>query len=70
MNGSCLRFFQLGLPFFLLITFSNGTWGAELTVQIRSPNTYEAPGCQGAQPSVDEKTFALVPASLSEVTAL
>ena len=37
MNRSCLRFFQLGLPFFLLITFPNGTWGAELTVQIRSP---------------------------------
>ena len=36
----------------------------------RPPNTYEAPGCQGAQPSVDEKTFALVTASLSEVTAL
>ena len=34
------------------------------------PNTYEAPGCQGAQASVDEKTFALVRASLSEVTAL
>jgi hypothetical protein len=37
MNRSCLRFFQLGLPFFLLITFSNRTWAAELTVQIRSP---------------------------------
>ena len=36
MNRSCLRFFQLGL-FLFLITFSNRAWGAELTVQIRSP---------------------------------
>jgi von Willebrand factor type A domain len=37
MNRSCLRFLQLGLPFFLLITVSNRSRGAELTVQIRSP---------------------------------
>ena len=43
-----------------------------LRVQFQSQllNTYEAPGCQGAQASVDEKTFALVTASLWEVTAL
>jgi von Willebrand factor type A domain len=35
----CSRFVSLGLPFALLITFSNKTIGAELTVQIRSPNT-------------------------------
>src|SRR5262249_15818314 len=34
------------------------------------PNTYEAPACPGAKASVDEKTFALVTASVSEVTAL
>jgi hypothetical protein len=37
MNRSCSRFFQLGLPFLLLITFSNRSWGAEPRVQIRSP---------------------------------
>ena len=37
MNRSCVRFFQLGLPLFMLITVSNRAWGAELTVQIRSP---------------------------------
>ena len=34
----CSRFVSLGLLFALLITFSNKTIGAELTVQIRSPN--------------------------------
>ena len=34
----CSRFVSLGLPFALLITFANETIGAELTVQIRSPN--------------------------------
>src|SRR5215467_13358809 len=33
----CSRFVSLGIPFALLITFSNKTIGAELTVQIRSP---------------------------------
>jgi hypothetical protein len=34
----CSRFVSLGLPFALLITFSNKTIGAEPTVQIRSPS--------------------------------
>jgi von Willebrand factor type A domain len=38
VNISRSRFLQLGITFFLLITFANGTRGAELTVQIRSPN--------------------------------
>jgi hypothetical protein len=33
----CSRFVSLGLPFALLIVFTNETLGAELTVQIRSP---------------------------------
>jgi len=37
MSRSCSRFFQLGLPFLLLITFQNRTGSAEPTVQIRSP---------------------------------
>jgi hypothetical protein len=37
MNRSCSRFFQLWLPFSLLVTFSNRTWSAETRVQIRSP---------------------------------
>jgi von Willebrand factor type A domain-containing protein len=38
VNISRSRFFQLGIVLFLLITFVNRTTGAELTVQIRSPN--------------------------------
>jgi hypothetical protein len=52
MNRSCLRFFQLGLPFFLLITFSNRTWGAELTVQIRSP--------KDGSPVTQEQAYVLI----------
>ena len=37
MNRSCSHFFQLGLPLLLVIFVPNRTWGAELTVQIRSP---------------------------------
>ena len=37
MKNSRSRFFRLGITVFLLITFPNRTWGAELTVQIRSP---------------------------------
>ena len=37
MNRSCSPFFQLGLPLLLVIFVPNRTWGAELTVQIRSP---------------------------------
>jgi hypothetical protein len=38
MPKLCSRFVSLVLPFALLITFANRTWGAELRVQIRSPN--------------------------------
>jgi Mg-chelatase subunit ChlD len=41
MLKSCSRFVSLALPFVLLITFANKTMGAELTVQIRSPNNAE-----------------------------
>ena len=37
MNRSCSHFFQLGLPLLLVIFVPTGIWGAELTVQIRSP---------------------------------
>jgi hypothetical protein len=37
MKRSSSRFFQLGLPFLLLIIIPNRTCGAEPTVQIRSP---------------------------------
>jgi hypothetical protein len=37
MNLLCSRFFQLWLPFSLLVTFSNRTWSAETRVQVRSP---------------------------------
>lgn len=37
MNRWCARFFQLGLPFLLLISFPNTNWGVEPRVQIRSP---------------------------------
>jgi hypothetical protein len=38
VNISCSRFFQVGITVFLLITLASRTRGAELTVQIRSPN--------------------------------
>jgi von Willebrand factor type A domain len=52
MNKSRSRLFRLGITVFLLITFSNRTWGAELTVQIRSPKD----GSQVTQ----EKAYVLI----------
>jgi hypothetical protein len=37
MTRRCARFFQLGLPIFLLIGYRSQTWGAEARVEIRSP---------------------------------
>jgi hypothetical protein len=37
MIRSCSRIFQLAVPFLLLITITNKTWGAEAKVEIRSP---------------------------------
>ena len=52
MLKSCSRFVSLALPFALLITFANKTMGADLTVQIRSPN-------DGAQ-ITQEQAYVLV----------
>ena len=50
------------------VAFLEEAFGINVREHVAYP--YEAPGCQEAQASVDEKTFALVTSSLSEVTAL
>lgn len=52
MNQSHVRLLQIRLSFLLLITFSHSTWGAEPTVQIRSP--------KDGSPITQEQNYVLV----------
>ena len=52
MNKSRAHFLQLGITVFLMISFSNRAWSAELSVQIRSPKN-------GAE-ITHEQTYVLV----------